>query len=235
MPELFKRVMDVELRLRTRSGPVLVARIRDVGGPADVFGLEEYDFPSVGWPRVRFVVDIGAHIGSFSVWAVSSYRCRAVAVEPNPEAFALLQRNVGQFGGDVRCIQAALAAAPGVRTLVLGEDSAGTSLDPRTASGPVKTIEVEAITLAQAIEMAAFPQVDVLKVDIEGAEHEIFMNLDAGLLDAVQTVLVECHKRPGRSSDGIVEALAREGFTTSLTPKSDDLDLVVAVRTPRTV
>jgi len=135
----------------------------------------------------------------------------------------------------VRCIQAALAAAPGVRTLVLGEDSAGTSLDPRSASGPVKTIEVEAITLAQVIEMAAFPQVDVLKVDIEGAEYEIFMNLDAGLLEAVQTVLVECHKRPGRSSDGIVEALAREGFTTSLTPKSDDLDLVVAVRTPRTV
>jgi FkbM family methyltransferase len=222
--------MDAELRLRTRNGPVLTARLRDLGGPTDVFGMGEYGFATVDWPDVRFVIDLGAHIGSFTVWAVTNYHCRALAVEPNPETFALLGRNVDRFGGDVRCVQAAVARASGTRSLTLGEDSAGNALASEPATTPTRSVEVVAITLREAIEMAGFPSIDILKMDIEGAEHEILTNLHPGLLDGVRSVLVECHRVPGRSSEAIVQALAREGFSISLRRKSEDLDLVLAHR-----
>src|ERR1700687_4549596 len=60
-PAVFERLMHVRLLLQTRTGPSLLARLRDVNGPAEVFGLDEYETPWLDWSHVAYVLDAGAH------------------------------------------------------------------------------------------------------------------------------------------------------------------------------
>jgi FkbM family methyltransferase len=230
VPALRTRLMDREMRLRTRRGPVLVARLRDMGGPVDVFGRAEYDIAGIDWPAARFVVDVGAHVGSFALWAAGAAPCRVHAFEPNPSTFDLLRRNLAADPDRLRCTRAAVAATAGPRRLGLAEDSAANSIDPERAAAAGSGVTVDSITLGEALERAGFPRVDVLKMDIEGAEYEVLDGLAPRALDGVRTIVLECHRRPGASADGLADRLRDEGFHVTVAGKDGELDLLVASR-----
>jgi Methyltransferase FkbM domain len=79
---------------------------------------------------------------------------------------------------------------------------------------------VTAITLAEAIVESGFPSVDLLKVDVEGAEEEIFVELEPGTLAPVQALLIECHPPDAdRLADAIEQVLDSSGFKVSRRPK----------------
>jgi FkbM family methyltransferase len=223
-PGLRAWLLDRELRLRTRRGPVLVARLRDLGGPIDVFGHAEYDLAGIDWPAARFVVDLGAHVGSFSLWAAGAAPCRVHAFEPNPATFELLRRNLAADPDRLRCTRAAVAGSAGTRQLALAEDSAANAIDP---GGDVT---VASVTLGEALAQAGFPQVDVLKMDIEGAEYEVFEQLAPRGLDGVGAIVLECHRGPGASPERLAARLAEVGFHVERSAKDGELDLLVASR-----
>jgi FkbM family methyltransferase len=223
-------MLNRELRLRTRSGPTVVARLRDVGGPTDVFGAREYSLASVRLPDVQFVVDLGAHVGSFSLWALSSSRCSVLAIEPDPDTFEMLRRNLQQFGDRARCFQAAVAGQSGRRILRVAEDTAASVLEKPDSAAVIDGHEVRAMTLDEVFELAAFPRIDVLKIDIEGAEYEVVEHLAEGTLNRVETVLIECHGREPRAADGIADIMRREGFDVSSKRKSVELLVMEASR-----
>jgi FkbM family methyltransferase len=230
LPPVRARLMDLELRLRTRRGPVLAARLRDLGGPVDVFGHAEYDIAAIDWPAARFVVDLGAHVGSFTLWAAGAAPCRVHAFEPNPATFELLRRNLESDPERLRCTRAAVAGEPGTRRLALTEDSAANSIDPVPAEESTAGLTVPTITLGEALERAGFPRVDVLKMDIEGAEFEVLDHLGPRALDGVGAVVIECHRRPGASPERLAARLEREGFEVGVSRKNGDLDMLVACR-----
>jgi len=221
-------LMNSELRLRTRAGPVVIARLRDVGGPTDVFGAAEYAHASGTWADVRFVIDVGAHVGSFSVWALGLSRCEVLAIEPDPDTFEMLKRNLLRFGARARCAQVALAGESGERILRVAEDSAASALGSLEPGDPARRHSVRAVTLDEVFELAAFPRIDVLKLDIEGAEYEVFEHLATGILSRVGTLLVECHENERQGSDGIADILRQEGFEVSAKRKTAELLVVTA-------
>lgn len=152
------------------------------------------------------VIDAGANIGTFSLYAL--WRCpraTVIAVEPDPRNRAFLERNVaGQQAGSVRVVPAALAAAAGTARL------AGESSDTMRLSESAAAEAVDSVTLSSLI---AGP-VDLLKMDIEGAELGVLREALPRLRE-VRRLVVECHQWKGRPSE-VPElcALAREaGFT----------------------
>jgi FkbM family methyltransferase len=230
VPGLRDRLMNTEMRLRTRRGPVLAARLRDLGGPVDVFGRAEYDLAGIDWPAARFVVDLGAHVGSFSLWAAGAAPCQVHAFEPSPVTFALLRRNLASDPERLHCSQVAVAGSSGARRLSLADDSAANSLDPAPEGVAGSQVTVDSITLAEALERSGFPRVDVLKLDIEGAEYEVFEQLAPRGLDGVRSIVLECHRRPDASPERLAERLRRDGFDVAVSGKSGELDLLVASR-----
>jgi hypothetical protein len=52
---------------------------------------------------------------------------------------------------------------------------------------------VDAFTVEQICEIADFPRIDILKMDIEGAEKEVFGDSDLKFLAKTQCCMVECH------------------------------------------
>jgi len=210
----------------------MVVRLRDVNGPAEVFGLDEYETPWLDWSNVVYVLDAGAHVGGFTLWAANRSLCQIEALEPNPSTRALLESNVRREGlGDrVRVRPWALAAGKGSRRLRPAADSAASALVDQSERGDV---QVEAVTLAEAIAASGFPHIDLLKMDIEGAEHEVFGALDAQTLGRIEFWIIECHPVPGTNPAAIQQVLVSAGFDVTEVTKPLGQALLIARRQGR--
>jgi len=206
-------LLNIELSLRTRQGPQLKARVRDIGGPLDVFGLGAYDFRMIDWSRAEYVVDAGAHIGSFTLFAAARGAGRIVAIEPNPETYALLVANVRLAGlaDRVTTVNRAVADAPGSRTLHSAKLSSASTILPSDGHQG-RAISVEATTLQEIVTATNWPRIDVMKIDIEGSEYDVFSALEPETLARVGVVLVECHHLPGSDPHLIATRLREAGF-----------------------
>jgi FkbM family methyltransferase len=231
VPAIFDAIMNVQVDLRTRQGATLRARLRDVNAPAEVFGLDEYATPSIDWSRLEYIVDAGAHVGSFALWAAALSSCRILALEPNPATRKLLELNVRnqKLGGRVVVRPWALAGRREARTLRLAADSAATAL---VTEGGRDGLEVQAVALTDVVEATGFPRIDLFKMDIEGAEHEVFASADDEAIRSVNWWIVECHPVSGADSKRIDRRMRSAGFETSTVEKAAGQTLLIARRSP---
>jgi FkbM family methyltransferase len=118
-------------------------------------------------------------------------RCRVIALEPFSENFKYLQANVARACPEtVTCCEVALGAgfskgqmqAVGTRSLdhVLRVDS-------NEAGG------IPVIPLSGLFDLVRVPEVDFLKVDIEGSEHDVFAAASPELLRRFRRIAMEYH------------------------------------------
>lgn len=171
------------------------------------------------WPDCKTVVDAGANIGAFSVWAARLLpAARIVALEPFPETFAKLQHNLRANGlvDRVEAVQAALALRSGTRAMSPEAESQRRSLiaadlDTEQAGG----IPVPSITLAALIDRYNLAQIDLLKMDIEGSEWEVLHSTPASTFRRIRRIEFEYHEvhsRFGYSKDALFDYLRSAGY-----------------------
>lgn len=181
------------------SSPYLVRSIegkpfralREYGG--DLFVCEEVfdkDYYEAKFrPEVVRVLDVGGHIGCFSsLWKSKNPHADVVAVEPHPDNHPVLALNAATFG--FRTVHAAVGYRPlKLQSSVREGPHKGTSTSKLAEHG----LDVRVRTLRSICEELNWPQVDLLKVDIEGGEFDLFRSGD---LDLVREVIGEWHGRP---------------------------------------
>jgi FkbM family methyltransferase len=181
----------------------------------EIWGEETY---TAGFytPRDGDVVfDVGANIGLFSVWiARSAPAVRVVAFEPFPENFAALERNLAVCDHDVRRYPFAVGPAPGFGRM---QDGGSRSLDhelvPGRDDGAGNLVRV--VSLAEAFEMANVDAVDLLKMDIEGGEYDIFAApLPRTLMRRFRRIAIEYHEH--RHAGTLASIQARLSETHSI-------------------
>ncbi len=141
-------------------------------------------------PAPDLILDVGANIGLSTRFFLGRYpSARVVAFEPDPALFACLERNVAEFGPDrVELQQAAVWREAGELPFYAEGADGG-----RLSAGPEATLTVPAVTLDRWLDAE---RIDLLKIDVEGAEGEILESI-AGRLGAVQRLFVEYHSQPG--------------------------------------
>ncbi|HLQ62266.1 MAG TPA: FkbM family methyltransferase [Candidatus Acidoferrales bacterium] len=212
-------LLDKRVRLRTRLGIEVDVRVRDMGGPIDVFALGAYDYSAIDWSRLEYVIDAGAHVGSLSLMVASRSNCRVLALEPNRATYRLLERNVAMAGLEARvhCLNVALGSSAGERWLSSTKLSPASTIVPGVAGDGGHP--VHCLTLSDAFAASGFPRVDLLKIDIEGSEYEVFGELDPGQLRDVAAVVLECHPLSGHSVQEVVLKLHRTGFQVASEPQ----------------
>jgi FkbM family methyltransferase len=173
--------------------------------------------PEPGWS----VLDVGANKGIFALWALHEAKndLRLACYEPSPSSFRYLQRNVGsQVAGDM-LRNCAVGATEGDVTLYelvgrSGESSLSQSRAATTGNEIVETT-VPKVTLADVI--ADLGSIDLLKVDVEGAEYEIVADSPSGAFTGVRRIVLEfdaVEKRPEspRSAEDLFRAVFLAGF-----------------------
>ena len=173
------------------------------------------------------IVDLGANIG-VSVWwfAIAHPAARIFAVEPDPRAFALLERNTAALP-NVRAVHAAVAAQDGDVPFFTGEETWTSSTVAHQQA--TREITVPGRTLDGLLEEWGVSSPDLLKIDIEGAEYEVLRS--SGVLESVPLVLGEYHRSfcPA-SCEEFTDLLRTHGFEVSLARAEENIPFV-ATRT----
>ena len=165
-------------------------------------------------------VDLGANWGYFSLLAAASVGThgKVIALEPDPRHFEALARNVAMNGfPQVTAVQAAAAAQEGRVSLVgYDEDDRNRGVsriaDPSTPGRrfDVRSTSVDMLT-------GAWPRVDLVKIDVEGAEDAVLDGMRAGLLaKRYAAILLELHpgllREKGVDPASIVARLSERGY-----------------------
>jgi FkbM family methyltransferase len=198
------------LRLRTRLGPVLETSAANASPVIEVFAYGEYDLP-LEWPRLRTVLDVGAHVGAFAAWSsCHAPQAKVISVEPEPRNFRDLEGNVARNGlsDRVTCMNVAVGSERGVMELRVPSYRESGSMFATSGA----TVEVKVVSLEELLETAN-GTVDLLKLDCEGAEWSIVEELPVEVWRAVDRMVLECHAQAGRSIDDMVGLLEGRGFT----------------------
>lgn len=161
------------------------------------------------------IVDGGANIGLSVIYFKRAYpSSRIVAFEPDPALFRVLRENVAAFGlSDVRLVDKALWGAD-AEAAFLPEGADAGRLAAEADRGRDGAITVPAERLAAHL---AGRTVDMLKLDIEGAETEALLDA-AAELGNVRNVFVEYHSFSAREQrlDELLRALRGAGFRVQI-------------------
>jgi FkbM family methyltransferase len=169
----------------------------------ELFADDAYRLPwfTRGLRNDPVVLDLGGHIGSFSL-AVSRMFPQALvdAYEPTPFTASYLRRNIERNGLDdrLRVFESAISASAGVLVMAIADDGSAHNGVMLVGAPGMESIEVPCTTLADAFAAAPGP-VDLVKFDIEGAEYEAILESGADLWCSVQRVVMEYHRMQGRS------------------------------------
>nr|WP_143547836.1 FkbM family methyltransferase [Rhodopirellula sp. SM50] len=147
----------------------------------------------------RQIADCGAYAGYSSCYFADRYPdAKVLAVEPQSDNFALMTRNTAQFS-NIEPINKALWYKTG--TVSLGNPAAEKWGFEFEDAGPTTDAQapIPTITIPEIIEWAG-GEIDLLKIDVEGAEREVFQR-ECEWLDHVGVLIIEVHDgtRPGCS------------------------------------
>ncbi|MEI6322774.1 MAG: FkbM family methyltransferase [bacterium] len=146
------------------------------------------------------VVDLGANIGQFAQAIHDKFGCTVIAVEPNPHLFKHLSKRSG-----IKAIHAAIVENNGPVNLMLDENH----LASRIVETEPNTVVVEGLSLDTLFEKLGVSHIDLLKVDIEGAEFPMILKTSDGVLKRIHQITIELHDFCG--------LLSPEKVTTLLT------------------
>ncbi len=205
----FREIMSARDALRlmlpgNHSGEVQV-HVKSIGrnvvlrrGTSDLWCLQnvlldgEYETPFQVEPKL--IIDAGANIGMATIFFAWKYpRARIVAIEPEVSNFDLLQRNCAGLS-NVTLVNAALW--PTQQTLAINDSAAEKwAFSVAEASSETERGVVKAVTIPGLLRDLGADYIDLLKLDIEGAERELFKNGAESWLASVGQIIIELHDR----------------------------------------
>jgi FkbM family methyltransferase len=176
-----------------------------------IFGRGEYDFVTGFSPA--YIVDAGAFTGLSTIWFHKKFPgAKIIAIEPEESNFNLLVRNTSNCDNIIpvkgavysEAIQLSISNPTAEKyAFRVGESNSGGS-------------QVEGFSLGELMERHELPWIDLLKMDIEGAEYPVFMNDPASWLKDVGGLIIELHEyiHPG-VSELVVNILQSNDFVIS--------------------
>lgn len=146
-----------------------------------------------GWT----ILDIGGGIGDFTVFAALKRPGSTVyAFEPTPQSFSLLQENLrlNQIT-NVRSYAEAVWSEKGTLAIdtTVGEPGQFISHQVEHASPQDGKVLVPSVSLAEIFDRFGLAQIDLMKMDCEGAEYPVLFHASGEVLSRIQRMVMEYH------------------------------------------
>jgi FkbM family methyltransferase len=158
----------------------------------------EYYVPPVLRPKI--ILDVGSNIGASIIYFHQQFlEANIFGFEPHPDTFRILQKNVGHlrrvtiFNCGLGAVHERVAV-PADKVHFGGFNIRGRFKDRGFPAGPV---ECEVRRLDDVLREIGITQVDLIKIDCEGAEAEIFSTLPDEILTHCRWIVGELHDHTG--------------------------------------
>ena len=190
----FRLAREASIRPPTLLYPVAIGMkpISDEYVFDEIFVRHEYDLVSDLLENQKFILDLGANVGYASAFLASRYRdARIVAVEPDPRNFEACCRNLRPYGDRIRVLNGAVWSHCSQLALSheLGEGMATQVITPLGESDA----DVTAWDIPALLRLAGTETADLVKIDIEGSELELFTEGAGRWLPRVRNICIELH------------------------------------------
>jgi len=176
----------------------------------EVFGSKVYPINSL--KQTSVLIDIGAHIGTFSIYAASKQPTSTIySFEPDKDNFEVLQENIriNNFN-NIKSENIAVSDLTRKKIYYKGENGAMNSFYNKDYKKP---IQIDCIGIVEIINQIG--DIDYFKMDCEGAEYEILQAIsDNNLFPHVKYFVMEYHSgyREGYDKQWIVNLLRSAGY-----------------------
>ena len=198
---------------------------------SDSIAFFENYFLKVNNPNKKFeikkndiVIDIGAHIGYFTIYAANSANEGTVySIEPYKESFEILEKNLKLNNlTNVKSFHAAISKVTEQITLYIDKkNQIGNSIFKTDET--IESEKVESFNLKDFVKTNKIEKIDFLKIDCEGAEFEILLNFDKELMKKINKISAEVHENSNTYSlDKLVDFLKENNFKVSTSNMSNN-------------
>jgi FkbM family methyltransferase len=190
-----KRVLQVN-NAQLKAPVQLRVPSSDVDVYAQIFFRQGYSVQPPKAPRV--ILDAGANIGLASLYFASQYPdAKIIAIEPEKENFEMLKKNISKYANIIP-VQATLWERDGEIALIdIRRGSSGYITEElgesQDYSGKFRH-RVPAISVETLLKERGLDEIDLFKIDIQGAEKEVFGGAKAWL-GKVNGIIIELHER----------------------------------------
>lgn len=158
-----------------------------------------YEFDKPETPR--FIIDAGANIGLASVYFTNRFpQAEIVSIEPEASNYEMLKKNTAHYPR-IKPMQAALwRENEDLFLFDSGHGNHGFQVGDEKRETETRMGGTPGLTVDSILRDAGHNQVDLLKMDIEGAEREV-MSSSANWIDRVGVLMIELHDdiKPGCS------------------------------------
>lgn len=192
--KVLRKPTEVEIRPTGVRHPLtLRLKTSDISTYEQIFENREYDFPISGSPKI--ILDGGANIGLASIYFSNRFpQAKIIAIEPEAANFSLLERNVAPYKQIVPIRAALWGKNTRIKLTDPGLGAWGFQTTEAGAPDPSFFQEVHGLTIDRIMEHHVIDHIDILKLDIEGAEKEVFEDAFPWI-DKVGMIIAELHDK----------------------------------------
>lgn len=150
---------------------------------------KEYEMPFAIEPE--YIIDCGANIGLSAVYYANHYpNAKIIAIEPDDNNFRFLQQNTIYYSNVVCLKKAIWSEKKQIELIDIGTGNWSLQSKEVKASTPNS---IEAIGIMDLVEEYGINEIGILKVDIEGAEKQLFSENYESWLKITKSIAIELH------------------------------------------
>lgn len=218
---LFRQTSTEMWEYKTTNGTIFHLRKNawDSGIIMESWWLKSYTRHLKNVPNDAVIIDIGAHIGAFSLLAATKYtQSHIFAFDPSIENFALLNKNIKINNLEKRIKTFNLAVTDGKKkTIMLNEHPSNLGMHSvifdYNLGGKGQQYDVPTTSLDRIFSENKIKTCHLLKIDCEGAEYNILFNTPKKILGKINNIVLEYHD--GNNVNKLKKLLVDNGFRTA--------------------
>lgn len=168
------------------------------------------------------VIDIGANNGLFTDYVIHKKNAKKVyAIEPVENAYNSMYKRF-KDNENIILLNKAIYDFNGKKELIVDDNCTTTSSFEMHNTNSQTTQLVETVTFHKFVNMYNINEIDLLKIDIEGAEYKVFESMTPKNLSIINTILLEFHLNENRRVLNIINKLTDNGFKYLIRTQSSD-------------
>jgi FkbM family methyltransferase len=218
---MVKRSKSFAPTVKLRTGETFIIKsFMDIWILKETVLDRQYELVGVPLQDNWTIVDIGAAMGDFSIWASEQNpHGRIIAVEPYPPYISLLRinleknkiRNVDVFDG---------ALSENEKTLILQQPTSNAVQNSTVLQSRHSTpVSVKSTTLSGLFSLSSIQHCDYMKLDCEGAEFGILFSASGEIMGRIDRICMEVHDNLTQFNRlDMMKYLSENGFDVRITP-----------------
>ena len=193
LTRIFNKERILKVSLPRFKHPIYMrAQTSDVLNTEEIFVNGDYDFK---FPeKITKIIDAGANVGFASIYFYKIFKnTKILAVEPEKSNFSLLKRNTGPYK-DIKILNRALWTKEANLKISNRGKTDNWGFMVEEVKGDVDC-EVRGISIESCMRIMGWDKIDLLKLDIEGSEKELFSEGYERWISKVKVIILELHEK----------------------------------------